>query len=568
MPPKRWSIAPEAPSSLLREYQNIHPIVAQVLYNRGLQDPQAAYAFLYTKTMSNDSPFLMKGMNTAVQRIRRAIKTQELVIVYGDFDADGVTSTALLVTVLRALKINVRPYIPHRVDEGYGLNSQALRKLADDGAKLVITVDCGIRSVDEVEDGKSYGLDMIITDHHSLGAQVPNALAVLNPKQEDCKYPEDMLAGVGVAYKLADALLRVSQQQDRVKPPIQLDDLVDLVAIGTIADLAPMNRLENRVLVQRGLAMLNRTQRVGLRALYEVANLRMGGLSSTSIGFAIGPRINAAGRLESAITAYELLIALSPDEARTKAEQLNALNVKRQELTREAQNRIRAEIDSNTTVPLIFAVNEHFQQGIVGLVAGRLTEEFFRPSVVLQRGAHESHASCRSIPQFDITHALDQCADVLLRHGGHAAAAGFTILNENIETLQARLLEIAHHQLDGQDLQATIYADAVIDPMQLDETFYNELLLLEPTGHQNPAPTFISRGLRVGDCSTVGKEHKHLKVKLPRRGQPTLDAIGFNLGDWAKHMPAQIDVVYQLEMNEWQGQRTLQLNLQDLRASE
>lgn len=567
---KRWLIAPQVPPELLRQYRGMGPVLAQVLRNRGFINPDEAYRFLCVKEDAGD-PFKMKGMSQAVHRIRQAIKNREPIVVYGDFDADGVTSTVLLVQVLQALNANVRPYIPHRVDEGYGLNSKALRELAHRGMKLVITVDCGIRSIDEVEDGKTAGLDIIITDHHSIGPEIPRALAVLNPKQEDCKYPEDMLAGVGVAYKLAVGLLKAANGNDRrgVKAGLSPDDLLDLVAIGTVADLAPLDKLENRALVRRGLQALNQASRLGLQALLEVAGLHPGELSAMSIGFGIGPRINAAGRLDSAMTAYDLLSSSEKDKAIELADKLQSLNTKRQDLTRAAQELIRSrlqEVDEAET-PLIFAADSDFQPGIVGLVAGRLAEEYFRPAVVMELGEQESHASCRSIPQFDITQALDQCADLLVRHGGHAQAAGLTIRNENIPAFRARLTEIAYDALDGQELLPTLDIDAKVDLRQINENLVLELEQLEPTGHSNAAPVLMTENLRVVECRTVGKDSQHLKLRLTRPGCNYVDAIGFGLGNWYGRIPDQIDVAYQLEVNEWNGRRTIQMNLQDVRPA-
>lgn len=568
MLPKRWLVKPKAPPDLLARYEGLSPILAQVLYNRAFTNPHDALRFLRAD-LPDTNPFLMKGMNEAVARIRKAIKQRELIIVYGDFDADGVTATALLVQALRALGAVVKPYIPHRVDEGYGLNSEALLKLARIGAKVVVTVDCGIRSVVEVEDGKAAGLDMIVTDHHTPGAEIPNALAVINPKQEDCKYGEDMLAGVGIAYKLAEALFRVAKQMPKSgQPEVTLDDLIDLVAIGTVADLAPMNRVENRLLVRRGLEMINLAKRPGIRALIEVAALK-GVVNSTSIGFALGPRINAAGRLGSAMDAYKLLSASDPNEALALAQELQVLNQKRQELTRAAQHLIRERLMETGEHEgyLIFASDKSFLPGIVGLVAGRLTEEFFRPAVILEEGEHESRASCRSIPQFDITHALDQCADLLVRHGGHAQAAGFTILNKNIPALKARLTELAEQSLAGQDLRPTLDIDAEVDAAYFTLDLCNELTRLEPTGHDNSQPVLMTSGLRVQDYRTVGKTDDHLKLRLLRPGLPPVDAIGFGLGEWARSMPDCVDVAYYLEINEYNGNRSVQLNLQDIRPA-
>ena len=557
------------PHTLLRQYRQINPIVAQVLYNRGLKEPDAAYKFLYDRDVDTN-PFLMKGINQAVARIRHAIKKQESIVVYGDFDADGVTSTALLMQTLRALGAVVKPYIPHRVDEGYGLNSKALLKLARAGVKLVITVDCGIRSVEDVEDGKAAGLDIIITDHHSIGPEIPNALAVINPKQVDCDYPEDMLAGVGVAYKLAQALLRVEGNMRRNALPLNEEDLLDLVAIGTVADLAPLSRLENRALVRRGLQQINLARRPGLRALLDVVDLEAGKVSAMTIGYMLGPRINAAGRLGSAMTAYHLLAAADMKQATRLAEELHELNSQRQDLTRDAQDlireRIEAEADDDNL--LIFAADPHFQPGIVGLVAGRLVEEFYRPAVVMEQGEDESRASCRSIPQFDITQALDQCADLLVRHGGHAQAAGFTVLNKNVPDLMQRLVGLAQQTLAGQELKPTLEIDAEVDTNHVSEHLLEELQHLEPTGYMNAAPVFMMRNAYILEWRLVGRDNRHLKLKVARAGRPPLDAIGFGLGEWAAQLPGHVDLAYQLELNEWNGRRNLQLNVQDIRLSE
>ncbi|MBC8098859.1 MAG: single-stranded-DNA-specific exonuclease RecJ [Armatimonadetes bacterium] len=563
---KQWLLAPPAPPDLLRRYKGLSPIAAQVLYNRGFTQPDAAYQFIYNKDCSHN-PFALQDMAKLVERVRRAIRAKERIAVYGDFDADGVTSTTLLVQVLRALGALATPYIPHRVDEGYGLNKAALIKLAQSGISLVITVDCGIRSVQEVEDGKAAGLDIIITDHHSLGAELPRAYAVVNPKREG--YPEEMLAGVGVAYKVAQALLlATSANTGRGKrPPVELDALLDLVAIGTVADLMPLDRLENRVLVRRGLEMLNRAQRPGIRALLEVCGIQPGSVSAMSIGFGLGPRINAAGRLEDAMQAYQLLSAPTIEEARPWAEKLNTLNTRRQEITRAAQDKMRDKLEYASGMPLIFTSDSSLEAGIVGLVAGKLTEEYYRPAIVLEEGATESRASCRSIPQFDITHALDQCADLLVRHGGHTLAAGFTVLNENIPALKDRLMGIAQDMLGGQTLAPTLEIDAALDIHQVNEGLISELDMLEPTGNSNQRPVFMVERARVLETRTVGKDERHLKLKIARTGQSPLDAIGFGLGEWA-HTPLEcIDAVFQLELNEWLGKQSVQLRLQDVRLA-
>lgn len=563
---KRWLVAEAAPQDLLRQYRGMGTVLAQILYNRGFTEPNDALRFLQSDSVSYN-PFDMKGMAAAVGRIRHAIRRSEPIIIYGDFDADGVTATALLTQALTALGANVKPYIPHRIDEGYGLNSEALIRLAHAGVKLVITVDCGIRSVQEVADGNKAGVDIIVTDHHSVGAEIPPAYAVINPKQVDCKYPEDMLAGVGIAYKLADALFRATASDKRSQQPnVPLESLLDLVAIGTVADLAPLDRLENRILVRRGLEVINNGVRPGVRALIDVAVLK-GAVDAGRIGFALGPRINAAGRLDSAMTAFHLLMADQPVQAARLAGELQTLNIRRQELTRQAQEVIRTRLEASgeTDGPLIFAQDASFQPGIVGLVAGRLSEEFYRPAVVMELGEHESRASCRSIPQFDITRALDSCADLLVRHGGHAQAAGLTVRNENIPALRERLTQIAADQLAGQDIAPTLEIDLELPFNQIDLPLAEGLTQLEPTGHHNRSPNLMTRALNVIECRAVGKEAQHLKLRLSRPGHSPVDAIGFGLGERAHDLGKCVDVAYQLEINEWNGNRTAQLNLQDVR---
>jgi single-stranded-DNA-specific exonuclease len=569
---KYWYVKPAASRDVLRQYP-MHPALAQVLYSRGFDTPQKADQFLSAENTIDGNLLSTKGRNRPIDRfigrVLQAIDKQEKIVIYGDFDADGVTSTALMMQVLTAMGANARYYIPHRANEGYGLNSEALLKLRRQGAGLVITVDCGIRSVEEVEAANAEGLDIIITDHHSLGQDLPNAFAVINPKHIEGNYSEDMLAGVGVAYRVIEALLTVARNRREFRQfEFPLEDLLDLVAIGTVADLAPMDRPQNRALVRRGIEVLNRAKRPGVRALMEVAGLEPGSISSTTIGFSIGPRINAAGRLDSATVAYELLSTTDARVAEQHALTLQTLNLKRQDLTRSAQEMVREQVEAAENLPLIFAADESFQPGIVGLVAGRLTEAYYRPSIVMETGATESRASCRSIPEFDITDALDQCADLLVRHGGHAQAAGFTVLNENIPALQARLLELAETSLSGHDLQPMLEIEAEIAPEELSMKLVSEMARLEPTGHHNQSPVLMSSGLQVLDFRKVGKTGDHLKLQLQRNGSAPLDAIAFGLGSWADAMPPCVDVAYYLEINEYNGRRSLQLNVQDIRRAE
>jgi single-stranded-DNA-specific exonuclease len=553
-------------------------VLVQVLYNRGQDTAESVRAFLEGGDSALHNPFSMSGMNEAVARIRRAITKGETIAIYGDFDADGVTSTALLTQALTALGGHVRPYIPNRVDEGYGLNAEALRALWNDGVKLVITVDCGIRAIEEVAFGKQIGLDMIVTDHHSVGDELPDALAVINPKVDAKRrleegrtngYPEDMLAGVGVAYKLAEALyLAAEGQSRRSKPNLKLDELLDLVALGTVADLAPLDRPENRELVRRGLSVLNRAKRPGIYELLQVAGIEPGTITTTTIGYMLGPRINAAGRLDSAMIAYNLLTE-DITNAGALAQQLQELNIRRQNLTLEAVEiaRGRALSGVDDDLPLLFDAGPEYLSGIVGLVAGRLCEEFYRPAVVVEQGDEESRGSCRSIPEFDITHALDQCADLLIRHGGHTQAAGFSVHNENLPILRERLTELAREELTGQDLRPALDIDAEVRFEHLTMDLADVLRQLEPTGAKNDPPLFMTRQLRVVDVRRVGQDGKHLRLKFSAGGFNQMDGIAFKKGEWADRISSAVDVVYHLEINEWNGQVKLQLNVQDLRPT-
>ena len=570
---KKWDIAPQAPASWLDGCRDLHPVLAQILFNRGFKDVEEARRFLYEKDLTED-PYDMKDMAKAVERISRAIAAHEPIVVYGDFDADGVTAATLMMQVLTALGGQADVYFPDREKDGYGLHTSKLEHLAKQGAKVVITVDCGIRSVDEVDAARQGGIDMIITDHHSVGAEIPPALAVINPKQEGCQGNED-LAGVGVAFMLATALLLHRWRTDRASYPegLRQSDLLDLVAIGTVADVMALNVSLNRRLVWHGLNTINEMRRPGIKALAAVAGLKPGQIKTSDIGFRLGPRINAAGRLGDARIAYNLLAAASIDEAMAyaqkldDAQKLHRINRERQELTRQAEIAIREQIEDAENLSLIFEGDEDFHPGIVGLVAGQLVEEYYRPAVVFQRGDEQSRASCRSIPEFHITHALDQCADLLVRHGGHAMAAGFTVDNRNLDALREKLQQMAAEAFDGQNLRPTLHLDMELELDDLSADLTAVLDALEPTGHQHPPAAFLTRGLKALDCRTVGKDGKHLKLKFGRHGQAPIDAIGFRMGDWAAQMPSSIDVAYHLEINEWNGHRRLQMRLLDIRPA-
>ncbi len=558
---------PPVPPTHLDRFADLPPLVVQVLYNRGIADRSEVAAFLQTdRPILPDGLFNMKGLPQTVERIRQAIRSNEPIAIYGDYDVDGVTATALMVQLLAALGANVRPYIPHRVDEGYGLNNEALQSLQSEGVKLVITVDCGVRSIPEVAFAKSIGLDLIVSDHHMPSDELPDAFALINPKQPDCPYPFKELAGVGLAFKIAQALLAVSANTDPHKAAITEDELLDLVALGTVADLAPLLG-ENRSLVARGLDRIRRTTRPGLRALLNVGKVKS--IDTAAIGFALGPRLNASGRLDHALKSYQLLMTEDRSEADRLALDLDIQNRERQALTKELTDKARSiALAGSHNTPLIFVADPAFKAGVVGLVAGRLTEEFYRPSIIVEQGETESRGSCRSIPEFHITRALDECKELFVHHGGHAAAAGFTIETTKLDTLAERMHAIAERELGDQELIPTLSIDADVELKQLTADLFTALQKTQPHGYANPAPIFASRGLIVLEARTVGAESAHLKLRVTD-GKTPWDAIAFRFGELAPRLPrgTRIDLAYTFEENEWNGVKSLQLNVKDIKRS-
>lgn len=559
---KRWIIQSPITPQAREALTAFPPILAQILFNRGLGTDADARAFLRAQPNFDNDPFQMKGMRPAVDRIQYALQHNEPIAIYGDYDVDGVTATALMVEAMQKLGANVRGYIPNRFEEGYGLNKEALDSLKADGVKLVITVDCGIRSPDEALHAHTIGLDLIISDHHHPdGDSLPPALAVINPKQHGDMYPDKDLAGVGIAYKIAEALATLYTDS------LNLTDLLDLVALGTVADLAPLVG-ENRVLVRKGLRQLRETKRQGLFSLASVAELKIDKVTAGSIGFMLGPRLNASGRLESALASFELLTTTDFMRAGQLAQQLDVQNKQRQAITRTMQQQAEElALGEDPESLLLFAAHAEFNPGVVGLAASRLTETYYRPSVVAAQGSEETRGSCRSIPEFHITDALDQCKDLLVRHGGHAAAAGFTVKNELLPELVARLKQIAKEKLDGKDLRQTLTADMEVSLPEINFEVLKHLQYVEPTGYGNPDAVFVSRDVKVKSSRTVGADGKHLKLSVTDVDGSYFDCIGFRLGHWQKSMPPRVDLLYTLEANEWNGRTTLQLNLKDIKPA-
>jgi single-stranded-DNA-specific exonuclease len=563
---RRWRVQLKIPRHVDVALREFSPFMRQLLYNRGLVDPVAAAGFVAGTAHFPTDPFLLKDMHLAVERLHMAIEGGERIAVYGDYDADGVTATALMAEFLAGLGVEPRVYIPNRYDEGYGLNDDALQVLAAEGIDLVITVDCGARSLSEAALASELGMTLIITDHHAPGAELPVAAALINPKQPGDTYPDQHLAGVGLAYKLAQAYLQTYPQ-----PGVDPAEWLDLVAIGTVADLAPLTG-ENRTLVKAGLERIRRGHRQGLFALGQVAGLNLGACDSSMIGFGLGPRLNAAGRIDTAMNAFELLTATDFQRAGELAQILDSQNSQRQEETHLIREMAAARVlEQDADALLFFAADPEFSPGVVGLAASRLAEAYYRPAIVAHRGEEFTVGSCRSIPEFHITYALDECAELLVRHGGHAAAAGFTVRNELVPALVQQLMAIAARELADVTLIPVIDIDREIRLEKLNAGFiagiFNDLHLLEPTGRGNPEPVFASYNVAVRHARTVGMDGKHLKLTL-QAGGSIYDAIAFQQGHWLADLPDRIDIAYRLEENSYMGRVNLQLNVKDIRVAE
>ena len=532
-----WTIYDPLTRAQYSEYQQagIAYLHSQLLNNRGIKTPEAMRKFLDARYDQLLDPLTMTGMDSTLERIQRALAAREHITIFGDFDSDGVTSAALLTRVLRALKhpdTLLDYYIPHRIYDTRGLSSGAIDKIKARGSSLIITTDCGSSDFEEVAYAKNLGIDIIITDHHQPPEQLPQAYSMINPWRPDSSYNERYLCGVGIAFKLAQALFHVYNREQEAQ------ELLDLVAIGTIGDVAQLLG-ENHTLVRLGLQKLNHTNNPGLRALIQIANLQPGKLRERDISYVLGPRINAAGRMEHAGTAFHLLTTDDAEEARVYAQELEDLNQSRQRQTEELMKLVREQAQglSSDQVVLIYGNKDTWPEGIIGLVAGRLSEEIKRPVFVLSQDTESSRGSARSYGGFNIIEALRNRADLFERHGGHAQAAGFTIANANIEELRKHLLtwhentqssiEAFTEHKETSDLTSNITEQDTLAPMgthkvdlfvnkpeELTYDVYQKISLLSPFGAGNPEPTFRMDGLRLIRRWTSGPEGRHLRVRL------------------------------------------------------
>jgi single-stranded-DNA-specific exonuclease len=555
----RWNLLPPVPAGHPVCNCGFSPLLVQLMYNRGLTDPAQIESFITSDSKLSGDPLLLPDIHQGINRIYQGLLSGEKIAVYGDFDVDGITGTAVLVQGLQALGGNITPYIPHRIREGHGLNSDALDYLKNEGMSLVITVDCGVTGISQVKRAKRQGLDIVITDHHTPLGELPDAIAVVDPKREDSKYPFNELAGVGVAFKFLEALYNGMGKEKEV------ENYLDLVALGTVADMMPLLG-ENRYLVKQGLKVLNTNRRPGIREISALAGINADTIGSEEISWSLAPRLNAAGRLQHALTSYKLMVTESTEEALELSTVLEEQNAERQKMTGRSLAKAKEQVLAKGISPILIASDPDYPPGIIGLVAGRLSEEFYRPAIVIKVGEKSSNGSCRSIPEFNIINALNECHDLMSDFGGHARAAGFTMPTKNLSKLEEKLNLMAEQQLAGLDLRPRLDIDAEMNLSQLGGDTYQSLQSLAPFGMGNPIPTFVSRSVEVVDCQTMGNNGGHLRLKL-RQNNVNWEAVAFGLGECFKDMHSHIDIVYNLRLEHWRGEERLRLNIQDIAPS-
>ena len=556
---KQWKIAHPSPEGRAQlERAGIPSLLACVLSARGVTEPEQAWKLLTPGEEPLLDPMLLKDMDRAVIRVTRALKRGETIAVYGDYDVDGITATCLLTDCLTRLGGRVRSYIPDRLEEGYGLNEEAVLHLARQGVTLIITVDCGITAAREVEFARELGIDVVITDHHECKQAIPEAAAVVDPHRPDCPYPFKGLAGVGVALKLAMA----AAGPDRAG--LVFREYADLAAVGTVADVMPMTG-ENRTIVQTGLAALAHPRRVGLAQLMEEAGLGDKPVTSVSIGYTLAPRINAAGRMGQADLAAELLLTRDPGRAAALAQELCALNRERQTIECEIFQECVQRLERRPQSGVILLADEHWHQGVVGIVASRLTEKYSCPVFMVCLDQGMGKGSCRSWGGVNLFHLLTQCQDLLEGFGGHAMAAGFTVREENIPALERRLRQLVLEEQAGEELPSLLDIDAAVLPQELTVEAVEALDALEPCGAGNPRPVLVLTGAHVISAAQVGRG-RHLKLRLEGRGVP-LDAIFFSVdGSELGLTPGcRVDVAFYPQINDFRGVRSVQLQVVDLR---
>jgi single-stranded-DNA-specific exonuclease len=562
----RWLFPEENDQTQIRELAvslNVPLIVARILLNRGISSFEEAKLFLRPSLDHLHDPFLMRDMGSAVDRIHQAIEKRQNIMVYGDYDVDGVTAVSMLMLFLKTCGVQTTFYIPDRLGEGYGLSETGIREAKKQGVDLIISVDCGIKALEEVALAKELGIDMIITDHHEPGSKLPEAVAVLDPKREDCEYPFKELAGVGVTFKLLQGVgSKFGCDQE------ELYDYLDLVALGSTADIVPLQG-ENRILVKYGLQKIAKSNNLGIKALIEMVGLNGKELGTGQVVFILAPRLNAGGRMGDARRGVELLTTENEVEAMQLAQVLEEENRKRREIDdhtfEEALSMIDREIDLERTCTIVLA-SADWHPGVIGIVASRIIEKIYRPTILISFDGNIGKGSARSIQGFDLYSALKECKEDLIGFGGHKYAAGLKIERENLERFRKHFDEVTDKTLTPDQLVPILRIDGEVPLSQIDEPLYRLLNLFAPFGPQNMKPVLVCRSVEVvGTPRVVG--HNHLKFKVRQQGK-IFEAIGFGMGELIYRIaPGEpnLDLAYVLEKNEWEGNSKFQLRVRDLK---
>lgn len=569
IPTKRWIVreTDEAAAQALQQQLRIHPVLCRLMVQRGIYNIEQAKAFFRPSLADLHDPFLMKDMILAVERIERAIKDHEKILIYGDYDVDGTTAVALTYSFFKDFYERLEFYIPDRYAEGYGISTQGVDYAIQNGFKLIIALDCGIKSVDKVVYAREHGVDFIICDHHLPGITLPQAAAVLDPKRADCEYPYKELSGCGIGFKLAQAFAKRNGIPDEV-----VYALLDLVVVSIASDIVPITG-ENRILSYFGLSLINTgPKRRGIASLLKQAGIDKE-LSITDLVFIIGPRINAAGRMGHAKAAVELLISDTDNSSAEGAEELQNRNANRKEvdkeMTSEALLMMREDpmLHARTTTVVM---QEHWHKGVIGIVASRLMEHYYRPTIVFTLANGKITGSARSVRDFDVHEALLQCSDLLEQFGGHKYAAGLSLLPENFEAFRQRFEEVVSSTIHPDMLIPEVCIDAELSLHDVNDKFYNILKQFAPFGPENMRPVFVSKGVYDFGGTRVVKE-QHLKLHLTQDGKHQAKGIGFNMGYFGEQVVRKgssirkFDLCYCLEPNEWQGQTTIEMSAKDIR---
>lgn len=542
---------------------NISPEISQILNNRGINDEKDAEIFMNPSLEYLRDPFLMKDMKKATERIKKAIENKERIYIYGDYDVDGVSSTSILYIYFKSIDYPVKYYIPNRLEEGYGINEDAIRKINNDGCDLIITVDCGITSVREVDLANELGIDVIISDHHECQSDIPDAYAIVNPKQEDCNYPFDMLCGCGVVFKMIQALT------DEEEFKTSMFDYLEVVTLATICDIVPLID-ENRIIVKNGLKLMKEGKNLGLRELIKVCGIETSKIGSSHIGYSVGPRINASGRLGYSYLGVQLFTTDFEDEAKEIANILEAKNIERQMIESKMYKEAEDVISSNENYKddkVLVVAKEGWQHGIIGIVASKLTEKYYKPTILLTIEDGEATGSARSIKGFSIFDALVSCKDLMNKFGGHEQAAGLALNAENIKELRKRVNEIADYNLSKEDLIENIKVEYELEEESATLDLVDNLHKLEPFGLSNPSPRFIMRDLLLTNIYKMGKNKQHLKLIC--ENEKSYECVGFNMAYLADDFQEgdKIDVLFQVDENNFNNERKVQFLLKDIRLS-